>query len=333
MNYELSTIMKNNTSQKILEYVKEKKQVTARELVNFLDISERAVFKQLKNLYNKGKVDKIGKPPKVFYFLKEKSEKSQVFNISQKVKKIIEDNYLIITPIGEKRRGVQGFIYWCQKNNLPIEKTAAEYEKTYQKYGRYKKGNFIDGTYKLKKTFEKVFVDKLYYLEFYSIERFGKTKLGWMLLYAKQSQDKTLIKELIETFRSKIKGLIKKHSIKAVGFIPPTVKREVQLMKELRKILNLSLPTIDIQKAKTPVIVPQKSLSNLVDRIENAKKTFFVNDNRVFDNILLIDDAVGSGATMNETAKKIRERKLAKGKIYGLAITGSFKGFQVISEV
>ena len=49
--------------------------------------------------------------------------------------------------------------------------------------------------------------------------------------------------------------------------------------------------------------------------------------------MLLIDDAVGSGATLNETAKQIRNKKLASGKIIGLAITGSFKGFDVISEV
>ena len=47
----------------------------------------------------------------------------------------------------------------------------------------------------------------------------------------------------------------------------------------------------------------------------------------------MVDDAVGSGATLNEIAKKIRDRKICKGKIIGLAITGSFKGFDVISEV
>jgi len=82
-----------------------------------------------------------------------------------------------------------------------------------------------------------------------------------------------------------------------------------------------------------PIVVPQKTLNRLEDRIENAEKSIFLNDNRIFKNILLIDDAVGSGATINEVAKKIREKKLVKNKIIGLAITGSFKGFEVISEV
>jgi predicted amidophosphoribosyltransferase len=84
---------------------------------------------------------------------------------------------------------------------------------------------------------------------------------------------------------------------------------------------------------KTPIIVPQKTLSKLPDRIENANATIVVEDNRVYKNILLIDAAVGSGATLNETARHIREKRLCSGTIYGLAITGSFKGFEVITEV
>jgi len=48
---------------------------------------------------------------------------------------------------------------------------------------------------------------------------------------------------------------------------------------------------------------------------------------------LLLNDAVGSGATLNETAAQMKLKGIVKGKIIGLAITGSFKGFDVISEV
>jgi len=93
------------------------------------------------------------------------------------------------------------------------------------------------------------------------------------------------------------------------------------------------LPIINLQKIKTELIIPQKTLSKIEDRVENASQTIMVNDTRSYKNILLIDDAVGSGATINETAKKLREKKIAKNKIFGLAITGSFKGFEVISEI
>ncbi|MCL4417171.1 MAG: hypothetical protein M1365_10810, partial [Actinobacteria bacterium] len=68
-------------------------------------------------------------------------------------------------------------------------------------------------------------------------------------------------------------------------------------------------------------------------RIENARQTIIVDDKRIYENVLLIDDAVGSGATMNEIARQIKDKYLVNGHIIGLAITGSFKGFDVISEV
>ncbi len=239
---------------------------------------------------------------------------------------------MVITPPGERLGGVSGFAYWCNKQKLPVEKTAREYEQTLKKYARYKKDGLIDGLYKLKHTFEKVYLDKMFYIDFYSIERFGKTKLGQLLLYAKQSQDRELMKELVEKIEPSINALIKKYNINAVGFIPPTVRREVQLMRELERDLGLSLPAVSILKVKTDVAVPQKTLNKLPDRIENAAATFVINESRFFKTILLIDDALGSGATLNETAAKIKDRKLAD-IVIGLAITGSFSGFEVISEV
>ena len=98
-------------------------------------------------------------------------------------------------------------------------------------------------------------------------------------------------------------------------------------------MLRLPVRTLSVAKVKTEIIVPQKTLSRLEDRIENAKHTIIVDDTKLYNNILLIDDAVGSGSTLNETAKQIKDKNLLSGTIIGLAITGSFKGFDVISEV
>ena len=57
------------------------------------------------------------------------------------------------------------------------------------------------------------------------------------------------------------------------------------------------------------MIVPQKTLSKIEDRIENAKQTIIVSDVRSYNNVLIIDDAIGSGATINETAKNSVRKK------------------------
>jgi phosphoribosylpyrophosphate synthetase len=253
--------------------------------------------------------------------------------ISKEASKIIKDNFLFITASGDIKYGIDAFIYWCDKNKLDVEKTAKDYVKSFKKFQKYRKGDLIDGSYKIKKTdFDENYMDKIFYIDFYSIERFGKTKLGQLLLYAKQSQNKKLIKDISSEIKEKIEKLIKKENIDAIAFIPPTVKREVQFIKELEKNLKINKPKINIVKIKTPVSVPQKTLKKLDDRIENARETFVVDDNRSFKKILLVDDALGSGATFNEICKKIKDSKVAK-KTICLAITGSFSGFEVISEV
>ncbi|HAR99588.1 MAG: hypothetical protein US57_C0003G0056 [Candidatus Moranbacteria bacterium GW2011_GWC2_37_73] len=321
------------TSEKIKKYLKEKQQSSVNELVDYLQISRMAVSKQLSNLLAQGEVVKIGKSPVVFYMLKEEIiKKKGLVVVDNQTLKIIEENFLFISPTGERKQGMNGFEYWCERTNQPIEKTATEYVKTLKKYNAFKKNGIIDGIEKFNATFEKVGLDKIFYLDFYSIERFGKTKLGQLLLYAKQSQNKKLMRELTVDIKPKIDTIIQKYNIDGIGFIPPTVKREVQLMKELEKNLHEHVRRVSIVKIKTEIIVPQKTLTKLSDRIENAKNTIIVDERAAFKNILLIDDAVGSGATLNETALQIKQKGIAK-KVIGLSITGSFKGFDVISEV
>ena len=192
----------------------------------------------------------------------------------------------------------------------------------------------VNGLDKLKNTkgYKQIWLDELCYLDFYAIERFGKTKLGTLLHYAKQGQNKYLMRIMMEMVSGRIKNFLMTQHADAVGFVPPTIRREVQLMKFIRTQLNLSLPILEIKKVNGIIPVPQKSLSKLEERIRNAENTFAITDRRTFNHVVLIDDAVGSGSTPNEIAGKIKNKNTAT-KITGLAIVGSFKGFDVITDI
>jgi len=325
--------MKTDTTQKIIEYITKNIQASPKDLYNLLDISPRAVFKQLNILYKKKLIQKVGSPPKVYYTIASKERLRKPADLNEQTKNIIDTNFYYVSPIGQEKIGLEGFEAWCHKHDIDVAKTAQEYISTFTKYDKYKKNGLIDGMHKMSTTFEHVKLDKLFYLDFYAIERFGKTKLGQLLLLAKSSQNKKQISILIEMITPQVKNIIKEFNIDAVGFIPPTVKREIQFMNELKKRLPIKQRLLSIIKTKTSVMVAQKTLNKLQDRIDNARQTIIVEDKTSFDNILLIDDAVGSGATLNETAAQIKRRNLCHGKIIGLAIVGSFKGFDVISEV
>jgi len=325
-----------NNATKIVEYLSGN-QATASEMAEYLSISRQALHRILNKLMVDGVIIKIGSPPKVFYSLPTHANSQVIesanYKINDETKALIEDNFLYITAFGQKKLGLDGFIVWCTERKLDISKMAQQYLDTMRKYDSHRNSSLIDGMPKMSTTFNEVALDEIFYLDFYSIEIFGKTKLGQLLLFAKQSQDRALMDQLIVAIRPTVVKVIEMYSIDGVGFIPPTVKRERQLMKQVEKTLDLHSRVVSLVKVKTPVVIPQKTLNKLEDRIINARETIVVDDIGIYNNILLIDDAVGSGATLNEVAKKIRKKGICRGKIIGLAITGSAKGFDIISEV
>ena len=150
--------------------------------------------------------------------------------------------------------------------------------------------------------------------------------------FAKQRQNLFLMTILLNKIKAGIEDFIDTHKIKALGFVPPTIKREVQLMQFLKTGIDIAIPLINIQKISGKIPIPQKSLSNLAERINNADTTFTIPEMHRYHKILLFDDAVGSGVTLNQIAKKIKEKGVTK-YIIGLAIVGSFIGFDVIADV
>ena len=199
--------------QRIIDYIQERGQSSADEMTNFFGISRQIIHRHLSQLVKAGFIYRIGKPPQVYYLISGEEKTKNSDTISESLKKIINENYLVITPSGDQKEGWDGFTYWCNKQKLPVEKTAIEYERTLKKYAPYKKDGLIDGMYKIKHTFDHIHLDEVFYLDFYSIERFGKTKLGQLLLYAKQSQNKDLIHELVVQIKPKIDTLLKKFDI------------------------------------------------------------------------------------------------------------------------
>ncbi len=322
------------TKEKVLDFLKTRGALSAHELALYTELSRQMIHLILRDLTDAGLVQRIGRPPKTVYQLREENESSEI-ELPAAQEDFLEKNFIIITETGEIREGAYGFQLWCTQRKLPFEKTVTEYINTNQKYQAYfNSEGFIDGMEKLKSTkgYEAIHLDNLYYLDFYAIERFGKTRLGTILHFAKQGQSRLLMKQLVNETKIQVEQLYKLLKADGVGFVPPTIRREVQLMKYLQTHYALNLPLVKLNKTSGIIPVPQKSLNKLDERIRNAQQTFSVPETRKFTHVLLIDDAVGSGATVNEIAGKIKKKGIAE-KVSALAITGSFKGFDVITDV
>lgn len=320
----------------ILNYLKIDPEVSISELQEKTSASRQILHRILKRLLDDGYVEKIGSAPKVFYRIKKRESSAKTdTHLSNEQIEFLDEYFLLITEKGERLAGSEAMKVWCQKQKLPFEKTTDEFIITRKKYLQYIDATgLINGTDKIRNTkgFENMMLDKMYYCDFYAIERFGKTKLGTLLHFAKQGQNRKLMQEIISLTKSKIESLIKEKKVDAVGYIPPTIKRQLQFMSVLQKGYNLSLPHLSILKVSGEIPVPQKALGKINERIDNARSSIVIRENRLFNHVLLLDDAVGSGATIHETAAKLLLKGICK-KVTGLAITGSFKGFDVIQEV
>ena len=325
------------TRENIIALFREFSELNVKEISDKLNISRQTVHTILNSLLDEKLVEKLGRSPKTVYRLKGSQQSAQpvIPEIAETDKKFLEKNFLVVNDSGEMLEGIEAFDYWCRQRKLPVLKTLDEFKITKQKYEQYYDANGnINGLDKLKNTkgYEKIWLDELYYLDFYAIEHFGKTKLGNLLHYAKQGQNKFLMSVMQKEIAPRIIQFVKLHKADAIGFVPPTIRREVQIMKYIQSHLRIPLPVIEIKKLSGLIPVPQKSLSKLDERIRNAENTFAITEQRRFKHIALIDDAVGSGSTLNQIAGKIKVKQVAE-KITGLAVVGSFKGFDVITDV
>ena len=156
--------------------------------------------------------------------------------------------------------------------------------------------------------------------------------MGSQVLIAKQSGDSSITNQLIKRIEPVLEKINLKFNIEAIAFVSPTIQRQSQLMTKLDNNIAVDIPRIKVHKVGAKILIAQKTLKSLEDRILNASETFVVESQKKYRNILIIDDALGSGATLNELAKQILQKRIAKA-CYGLVLVASPSGYEVINEV
>lgn len=320
---------------------------TLDELINFLNkqpgsrpkviaeelgVTRQYVQRLLAN--NKDKFSVSGSGPNRFYRNKDfsKSIDTDTPTIDNPEEfRLIENNFYSLTPLGEELIGFDGFIKWCNARKLDATAKKDEYISIIKKYYGNNFKTPIDFTSKLSATLEDSLLKKVWSIDYYNFEVFGKTKLGTQVVIAKQTGDKETIASLIQRLEPVVREIISKYDIDAIAFTPPTIQRQSQLMTMLDNGLNIDIPRVKIHKVGAKILIAQKTLKRLDDRILNASQTFIVESDAQYKNVLIIDDALGSGATLNEIGKQIIQKKIAE-TCYGLVLVASPSGYEVINE-
>lgn len=293
------------------------------------------MHRHLKDLIERKEIIKIGKTPRVFYKKNEIQERSPIL-LENKAIEFLNQNYYNYDSDGHILGGYDGFQKRCQQRSLDIKTQYQQFyifskntQKLKDKYG------LINGYKYLSPKLGEIYVDKLFFVDAYQVGQFGRSKLGSITFYAKQSQNKELIKKVVEQIKYPILSYIKQNKIDGICFAPPSIKRGVQLLTEIKKNLEIALPEIKLTKIfPTEVVIPQKSLRSMEQRKKNAQNTIFVETGQApAQNLLLIDDFIGSGSTINFCAQKIKNAKLAN-KVHSICLLGNIDTkYEVINEI
>jgi biotin operon repressor len=326
--------MKTDTSIKLITYIKSRGEVSPTELVSFLKVSPQAVHRHLKNLVANGTLVKIGSAPRVLYKI---ASLPDIFpKISPQAFALLEQEFSFLSPSGDFYRGLLAFNSWIKTKKLDrdyVPLTNAYVKAWATIYGQ-RKSTPIETLARLRTILPHMAIESAYISDFYALPQFGKTILGNLIHVAKTAFRQEYAAEICAIIQHDIHKILSQHRIDAVLFCPHSVPRKMQLLPALKKILNLPVPHIVARKIFAGnVPVAQKTLAKLDERIENARSTVHIQAPEFRPkNVLILDDAIGSGATVNEIAALLKT-KFGVSSCHAYAIVGSYKGFDVISAV
>ena len=311
------------TKQKILDLLEKTPEMTPGQLIIQLKLSPTIIYANLKLLLHQQKITKYGTTPNVIYALvAPEDQNSTVIDPAQEAiispaeKEYLNQNYMYIAENGVEIKGYPAFIYWAssKNKNKDLKTLVREWITVRKETAKYiNNDGYLDMTDTTNRQFNhdgllyKVFVSDFYTLP----NGMGKTLLGTQVYYAKMSEVLRLTMQIANQVKPTMEKIIALHKVTVVGYIPHSKKRKIQFIPKFKEFIDLSFrKEIVLTKTyPTEIRVEQKTLRSTKERENNARQTISLTKIPALANndvVLLIDDLVGSGATVHEMAKKIK---------------------------
>lgn len=313
------------------------------QIAEALNISRPTANKYLKELFQNWEISKIWSGAHSTYLIPQVDKKEKKSDFSSLYKnpfpyeeaKLLDEKFFKYDSDGRILKWVEGFLLRCKKRDLNPKHKISAFDAINQQINNHRTQcgllNIIN-QFKIKHEYSAL--DELFYADAYTRAEFGRGALSEQMFFAKQHQDKQQLKSLISLFYRNLECLLTTFDIDAIGLTPPSISRKVQILDLVDQLLDPSIPRIPLVKySPSKILIPQKSLKRPEERIQNAKNTIFIRGEHIdYHTVLLIDDFVGSGATLNETAIKLKTAWVKK--IIGFAFFGNLDlKYEVINEM
>jgi competence protein ComFC len=148
-----------------------------------------------------------------------------------------------------------------------------------------------------------------------------RSPLGELIYRLKYKGDKSSIPRIVEAVSAFVRGQAIRTDL-VVPMPPSKLQRPyqpvIEIASELSKALGIALDATSLKKTKT---TPQmKDIGDYSARVAALDTAFTVGKDLDGKRVLLIDDLLQSGATMNVVAKMLKEQGQAKA-VYVIALT------------
>lgn len=284
------------------------------ELVAILWKSKVVIHKYLWELLKQWKLSKSGSGPQTVYQLTSEwyspSLELTFFKwnglvtipeLWYKDSKVIENNFFMINDKWVERSRVMWFVRYCESLWISAEQNASAYISLVQQRENKKNKSWL-----LECNLPNVhYVRKISTIDPVSYWSRRNSRLSELIKSAKIKQDRTHIVEIIELLETRLASYIYHNRVDAICVIPAKNQRVTQLMTHIKSRLR-QYPVQIIQSFWTPSWV-----------ISVQKPSIFPL------NVLLIDDSVHSGDTLNHVAFHISKRGVQH--IDALCLVGEVK--------
>lgn len=230
-----------NTKDEILQYIYTNEPVTAHMISDAFKIHPTMTHRHLKSLFERNLIKKKGTPPKVYYFINNRTDEAvPTIPLERALVSLLDEHYYQRGADGAQRRGAHGFAQRCQTNGHNLEEKALAFQKQLNTIDSMKKDGCIDMTQDFVTTFRETELTQVRHADFFSIPTFERTKLGNLVLYGKQTSDKELIHEAASIVEPSLRSLIQRLAIDHVGLIPHTdTTKPLLFLPTLRSCMNL----------------------------------------------------------------------------------------------
>jgi len=308
---------------KIIDLFENYNELSVLEITKQLSVSKQSVHLCLKKLQEEEIVQKFGRVPLTFYKLIPGSVAGEEVHINlTEDEQAAVNTFTRLNAYGKLITGIPAIADYSKNTDRGLHEFIKLFAAERIRINRNKDtSQLINGhnNFRQQVGVSDYNVNDLYHVDYANVGSFGKSRLGILVELAKTTQNDTVFELLLNDIKKQIVNFIYMSDFDCVAFVPPTIPRERQIMKVLEEELAIALPKINIHKVFNEVPVAQKSRLTKASRAINAENSFMIPKQAKYKHLLLIDDIMTTGITLNTIAQKIKRKKIAI-KITGLTI-------------